>query len=205
MKIRRIVKTLWEKAQVRRLGLSAVDQVFTHMTRAEKLKLYKLGSTCRGGTYVEIGSYLGASSGFLAAAAKRRNARLFCVDTWNNDAMSEGPRDTYAAFCRNIERFGGVVTPLRMHSVAAAAKVSPSVDLIFFDGDHSYEGVRADVEAWLPKVKDGALVVFHDVGWAEGVRRVIADSVEPVALRSGSLPNLYWAWITNRRAARTAA
>jgi cephalosporin hydroxylase len=37
------------------------------------------------------------------------------------------------------------------------------VDLLFLDGDHSYDGVRADFENYAPLVKPGGLIAFHDV------------------------------------------
>jgi len=36
------------------------------------------------------------------------------------------------------------------------------VDMVFVDGDHSYEGCRGDVEAWLPHVKPGGIIAIHD-------------------------------------------
>jgi cephalosporin hydroxylase len=38
-----------------------------------------------------------------------------------------------------------------------------SVDLLFVDGDHTYEGVRADFELYGPLVRPGGLIAFHDV------------------------------------------
>lgn len=37
------------------------------------------------------------------------------------------------------------------------------VDFLFIDGDHSYEGVRADFENFSPLVKEGGVVGFHDI------------------------------------------
>ncbi len=37
------------------------------------------------------------------------------------------------------------------------------LDLLFIDGDHSYEGVRADFELYHPLVRPGGVVAFHDV------------------------------------------
>lgn len=36
------------------------------------------------------------------------------------------------------------------------------VDMVFVDGDHSYEGCRGDIEAWLPHIKPGGLLAIHD-------------------------------------------
>ena len=37
------------------------------------------------------------------------------------------------------------------------------LDILFIDGDHSYEGVKADFLTYSPLVKKDGLVVFHDI------------------------------------------
>jgi predicted O-methyltransferase YrrM len=37
------------------------------------------------------------------------------------------------------------------------------IDFLFIDGDHTYEGVKADFEMYSPMVRRGGLVVFHDI------------------------------------------
>ncbi len=37
------------------------------------------------------------------------------------------------------------------------------LDLLFIDGDHTYEGVKRDFEMYSPLVASGGLVVFHDI------------------------------------------
>lgn len=37
-----------------------------------------------------------------------------------------------------------------------------SVDLVFVDGAHDDEGVKADIRAWRDKVKPGGFMLFHD-------------------------------------------
>jgi predicted O-methyltransferase YrrM len=48
------------------------------------------------------------------------------------------------------------------------------VDLLFIDGDHTYDGVRVDYELYAPLVRRGGLVAFHDIvaGPAEYVGEV---------------------------------
>ena len=45
------------------------------------------------------------------------------------------------------------------------------VDLLFIDGDHTYEGVRKDFEMYSPLVRNGGIIAFHDIcpGPAENV------------------------------------
>jgi hypothetical protein len=86
--------------------------------------------------------------------------------------MSEGLRDTYDDFLANTKRFGNVIIPLRGRSDTIAQKFNQKIDLLFLDGNHSYEAVKADVAAWFPKLNVNALVAFHDYQWAEGVQEV---------------------------------
>lgn len=37
-----------------------------------------------------------------------------------------------------------------------------SVNMVFVDGEHSYEGCKSDIEAWLPIVKSGGIIAVHD-------------------------------------------
>jgi predicted O-methyltransferase YrrM len=38
-----------------------------------------------------------------------------------------------------------------------------SLDLLFIDGDHTYEGVMSDYEMYGPLVRPGGLIAFHDI------------------------------------------
>ena len=37
------------------------------------------------------------------------------------------------------------------------------LDLLFIDGDHTYEGVKKDFEMYSPLVRVGGLIAFHDI------------------------------------------
>jgi predicted O-methyltransferase YrrM len=173
--------------------------ILTHMTKQEKLMLYSLArKQLPDSVLLEIGSYLGASSCFLAAAAleiRGGGVTVHCVDTWQNEGMSEGKRDTWSEFQNNTTRYQSVIVPHRGRSVDTAMNFNHQIDLLFIDGDHSYEGCRIDVESWLSHVKSGGLIIMHDYGWAEGVRKVVREFISPRAVKERTLPNLYWAWI----------
>ena len=169
-------------------------KISTHLTKIERLLLYKLAlSLNKKSTIVEIGSYVGASSSFLACAAKEKNHTIYCIDTWGNEGMSEGGRDTFDEFCKNTKLLKDFTVPLRGRSVDIAKTFDKEIDLIFVDGDHSYEGVKTDVESWLPKVKKGGILIFHDIGWAEGVKRVINEYIKPIQIEEHIIDNTYWA------------
>ncbi|MCX8006172.1 MAG: class I SAM-dependent methyltransferase [Burkholderiaceae bacterium] len=65
------------------------------------------------------------------------------------------------------------------------------IDLLFVDGDHSFEGVSRDWENFSPLLKPGAWVAFHDVGWADGVRAVVQRQVKAATTTSRALRNLW--------------
>ena len=60
----------------------------------------------------------------------------------------------------------GAVRWIRTTGEAAAAlyraERAPGVDLIFIDGDHSYDGLVRDWRAWSPLVAPGGVVCLHD-------------------------------------------
>ena len=37
------------------------------------------------------------------------------------------------------------------------------IDVLFIDGDHTYEGVKKDFEMYSPFVKKGGVIIFHDI------------------------------------------
>lgn len=55
----------------------------------------------------------------------------------------------------------GRVVWVQKTGVAAAQDVPP-VDFLFIDGDHSYEGLKGDWEAWRSHLLPGAIVALHD-------------------------------------------
>lgn len=176
--------------------------ISTHLTDNEQNKLYELAISLPSHSHiVEIGSYLGASTCCIANGLKNKNSKFYCIDTWENDAMSEGKKDTYEEFIHNIKNFKEMICPIRGYSsdVVNTIKslVHSKIDLLFIDGDHSYEGVKKDWDLYSPMLKSGSIVIFHDVGWADGVKKVIREDVKPLISKDSNfeLPNMYWAWI----------
>lgn len=177
--------------------LKQAFQITTHLTLKEMSQLYLL---TKGRDFVvEIGSYVGASACCIGAAMKKSGfGSVFCIDTWNNDAMTEGSRDTYTEFLKNTESFADFLIPVRGFSTEVVDQISIKtnhVDMLFIDGDHSYDGVKADWDAYKRFLKAGSIVVFHDWGWAEGVKRVILEDATPLVSSFGSLPNMWWGTI----------
>lgn len=176
------------------------QNIFTHMTMTEKMKLYELAAGLqRKPTIVEIGSFLGASTCFLAQGLINCSGdigRLHCVDTWMNDAMDNVERkDVYGEFLNNIQDFPNMIVIHKELSHEAANKWEGPIDMIFFDGDHSEAGAMTDWGFWSPFLHSGSLVVFHDWDWAPGVKETILKFVHPKCVMFDTLPNLWWGWL----------
>jgi predicted O-methyltransferase YrrM len=147
----------------------------THLTFQERLQLFDLSTRLpHGFVACEIGSYMGASTSFLAAAASLKQGHVHAVDTWLNDAMpGEREEDTWQQFLENTDRFRNWITPHRGLARAVKDRVPP-FDMLFIDGDHSYEGTLADLQDFAPKLKPGAVVAMHDFDY-DSVQAAMRD------------------------------
>jgi predicted O-methyltransferase YrrM len=184
------------KAQKQYPLLTTAFSIQSHLTHQERLTLFKLARDKKA--ILEIGSYIGCSATCFGAAMDGREGRIFCIDTWQNDAMTEGGRDTEAEFKNNTKEFASLIIPIRGFSTDVVGKVrnlTEKLDLLFIDGDHSYEGAKGDWEAYKEFVSSGSVVVCHDIGWAEGVKKVVREDILPKTSTSGQLPNLWWGTI----------
>lgn len=47
-----------------------------------------------------------------------------------------------------------------------------TIDFLFIDGDHSYEGVSQDYQMFSPLVSRGGIIGFHDIVYADGVKNL---------------------------------
>jgi hypothetical protein len=45
---------------------------------------------------------------------------------------------------------------------STSLNLGKSVDVIFIDGDHTYEGCKADIDNWFPQMAKGGVMLFHD-------------------------------------------
>jgi len=187
-------------------GLIKESRIFTHLTNSEKVVLNKLSKASKNKeiTAVEIGSYLGASSCFIAKGLCRNNgSKLYCIDTWGNHAMTYDvedksdnkliEQDTYLTFKKNTAKHRDKIIELKGWSTDVIHELKNKIDKIdylFIDGDHNYLGVKKDWIMYSPLLVDGSIVIFHDTGWAEGVKRVIHEDVLNVSTLIKKLPNL---------------
>lgn len=150
-----------------------------------------------GAQVVEVGSWMGASTCFLAAGLRGAGAKILAVDNfqglstcgedaawYNRHFQALGANSTLEIFRANFAALGLAerAEPVVSDSLAAARSLAAKVgtiDLLFIDGDHSYDACKADIAAWTPFVRPGGVMAFHDFGSrAEGVTRAIFEETK---------------------------
>lgn len=157
---RRYAHGLYGRVLLRSLFMKPeASKVPGHLSLREGLSLTEQVRDTQGGVVVEIGSFLGRSANFLMEGNPKH---LYCIDTWQNDTMTEGKRDTFAIFQKNMARWDGRYTAIRKDSRVAGREWVEPIDLLWIDGDHSYEGCLADLENFFPHLKPGGWVGLHD-------------------------------------------
>jgi len=135
---------------------------------------------------VEVGSYRGKSTCYLAAGARAgRGAHVYAHDAWDLPG-NIGGRHVYDAPTRRDEfdaqvasmRLSDRVTAVQCFSQdAAAAWAGPPIGLLFIDASHEYADVRDDFAAWTVHVPAGGRVVFDDYDTPRnpGVKRFVDE------------------------------
>jgi len=144
---------------------------------------------------VEVGCWKGRSVAHLAVAAHNtgKKIRVDAVDTWlgsdeHKDDECLSNDGLYRTFLENIATIRHLIQIVRLPStVAAATYPDQSLDFVFLDAAHDYESVKADIAAWLPKVKPSGILAGHDYmcGWP-GVDRAVAEAFNAVTFQDNS-------------------
>jgi uncharacterized Rossmann fold enzyme len=124
------------------------------------------------------GAEVGVFKGDMSAALLRNNPLLHLdmVDSWeggggsyrgdSGDWHSELTQAAQDEFQRKALERTAFASDRRMvvreRSTKAAQNLTVPYDFVFIDADHSYEGCKADIAAWAPKVKPGGWLGGHD-------------------------------------------
>lgn len=129
---------------------------------------YDLVATTKPRLLVELGSDRGESYfAFCQSAAENlTGTKCFAVDTWFGDHHSGSYDETTFTEVteHNRAHYAGFSTLLRATFDEALDQFAPeSIDILHLDGLHTEDVVRHDLEAWLPKVAPGGIMLLHDV------------------------------------------
>jgi predicted O-methyltransferase YrrM len=151
-----------------------VDKTEGWLSEPEAKMLFELARDSAHGAVVELGAFRGRSTVALALGLRdgghtAPNQKLVSVDLWSDHAVG-------LVYSNRLAQLD-IETYKVQKDTSAAASSSPTGhphDLVFIDGDHSYEGCRRDFEAWSPFIGTGGFVAFHD-SWAPGPSQVIRE------------------------------
>ncbi len=150
-----------------------------------------------------IGAEVGAWKGdFSAQVLKQSKPKLlYLIDPWahRDDPSYErawyggrvtGQAGMDAIYQSVLERFEkqarrGQVVILRKSSVEAAESLADRpLDWVYIDGDHTYEAVKADLEAFRRVIRPGGVIAGDDYGvegwWSNGVTKAVDEFASSV-------------------------
>lgn len=142
------------------------------------LLLYSIMTDYRNGqrglkNVVEIGVRWGTSTnsflyGISAIERKNPNVKLYSIDI--NDCSG-------AVSDKNLLKYWEFIQGDSKEVVKNWDK--GDVDVLLIDGAHDYESVKEDYRLWEPFVKEGGIILFHDVIWPhKGVTKFFWDEVD---------------------------
>ena len=125
------------------------------------------------GKIVEIGSFLGRSTHYLATSlmnANKENVKIYCVDTFEGSSEHVNlklPKDFFSIFKENLKFFIGREMVIPCHGRSDSEDIlnkfeDRSIDYIMVDGAHEHEPVLDDIENWWPKLKSDGVMLGDD-------------------------------------------
>ena len=137
-------------------GERAIETLgYPQMSTFDKEVLESLVQSVSGGKYLEHGSWVGESTRIIARIAKQWRGSVTITDHWRGNPGIQletlaHNNDVRAIFERNTK------------GLPIDYKIDPPYDFIFIDADHRYSSVKADIERFLPMVRDHGILAGHD-------------------------------------------
>ncbi|TSC80426.1 MAG: hypothetical protein G01um101425_80 [Candidatus Peregrinibacteria bacterium Gr01-1014_25] len=125
---------------------------------------------------IEIGRYKGGSTVLLAAAMGGKGD-LWSIDVGEKFVRNNaGTQQRYDDEVRSFLSKNHLAAHLIIGDTRTLELDTGDVDLVFIDGDHSYEGAKIDFERFGRRVRVGGAVLFDDA-FDEPLIRSHADTV----------------------------
>jgi FkbM family methyltransferase len=141
-----------------------MEYKFDHRDKLPEF-LTNLGLVNKG---VELGTFKG---GYSRKIVSNWPGKLYMVDVWRplsieeyDDASNhQNHIDAYSEAMSEIKGYEDRAFMLRMKGIYASELFEDnSLDFVYIDANHTYEGVKEDIKYWYPKVKPGGLLLGHD-------------------------------------------
>ena len=151
-----------------RVLLKAYDIGMTQL-RSEIKSLAAMVRELRPERILEIGTSAGGTF-FLWTRLAGEEATLISIDLPPSWALDDPKEVMMRNLFQNFRRGGQSLHFLRRDSHLPETRrdilailAGRSVDFLFIDGDHSYDGVRQDFLDYGPIVRPGGIIAFHDI------------------------------------------
>ena len=133
---------------------------------SELHRFAKIVAALRPEKVMEIGTFQGGSLCVLCRLSSP-TADIISVDL-PGGGFGGGDSATRSLLFRSFCTYFQAMHLIRgdSHSDEVLTKVksiTQSLDILFIDGDHTYEGVKRDFFAYSPLVRAGGVVVLHDI------------------------------------------
>jgi len=132
---------------------------------------------------VEIGVRNGDNS--ISILKNLDMAMLYCVDPYKpykdiSMYYSKELQDKYYLEAFNKLGRKDNVTFIRKTSLQAKNSIPDNLDFVYVDGDHSYQGVKLDLENYWPKLRQGGILGGddYDGGHYYGVMKAVDCFIE---------------------------
>lgn len=147
--------------------LSPFTQVPGWETLAEQELMIKYAQHVRPDTNIlEIGSENGMSASIWRKYAPK-SARLVCIEPNIDAAFQENLKGVNLLFNLIWVKKGSHET--HWSEIAKEFSFPEDIDLLFIDGDHSYNGVKTDLMRYTRFVRRECVVLLHDVAWETNI------------------------------------
>ncbi len=157
---------------------------FVKSTLKKRVELLSLLSTDHPKHLVEVGVYKGY---FAKQLAEQRdsNSTLHLVDPWNSpqcEGQMVGSEDDYNELQKYFSDKGNVRFYNSYSQHASNFFKNETLDFVYLDAEHTYDGVLGDIHIWFSKVKKGGILAGHDIFAPEhiGVTQAVMDHFEAV-------------------------
>ncbi|MBU2510262.1 class I SAM-dependent methyltransferase [bacterium] len=152
---------------------------FLDNSEGEALYQYALQASPLG-PCLEIGSYCGKSTIYIATACRKTDSVLYALDHhrgseehqpgeeyYDPDLYDEKDQviDSFREFRRTITRAGltDTVIPIIASTNIASKKWQTPLSMVFIDGGHSLEAALGDYRSWAGHIVKNGILAIHDI------------------------------------------
>lgn len=137
---------------------------------------------------VEVGTFAGQSAAYLGVELILSREGFEPEDLPRLDLVDIFDAAGIRATRQRLAPIAGVLGTVHGCGSVEAAKAyaDATLDAVFIDADHAYASVRADIDAWLPKVRPGGIIAGHDFcADYPGVVRAVTETFEEISVVRG--------------------